>query len=1772
MLPHFPRLHKIKNPIPKKWRRAFAVVAVLAIIAGGPGAYLLLRHPAPAEAAWFNYNWGYRQVMTITNGSGSIQTNFQVKMTVSTSTLVSAGKMQSNCADIRITDNTGKVLPYWIETGTNACNTTTTAIWVKVPNIPTTASKIYLYYGSPSAQASQNGKQTFDFFDDFSESALDGSIWNNSGGTATIKAGELLITTGAIYTKNPILTSNQNELVEMRVKWATTQVNYAGMVLGDVNTIAAGNAATAKMSALATNGATIPNTAFAGDGTSATYNVVSIVNQFTPTANTYTFSGMGYDATSSATLHYYGNRVQTGAYTDTASFSPFLTLGYFPGSTAAAADITDMTVDFVLGRKYASTEPTLSAASEEVGAAAVGYWKFNEGSGQVVNDSSKTQNSGTLGANSSVASDDPTWTSDDLCVSSKCLKFDGSNDIVKIPANAAINPTESGAFTISGWFKTNAVGATQALINKQENTTNELVFGLTLNSSNQVTFNVIKQNVSGNSATSTQSLNTNQWYYLTGTYDGSNITLYVNGVLAAATTRSFSSSTQNVANITVGSYYNSTSYFNGFAGEIKYYPYARTAAQITTDMVTGQSVIGNSAQEGAALQQVLSNGLLDYYKMDEASWTVNCSTGSVLDSSGNGNNGKSCPTSTGPAGGDLGKFGNAGTFDGSNDYVSAAAGSFSPYVGSVSMWLTNTQDWNTLSAIQSPFSTAQDGSGDLMNIELTNTSEIKIQFWDGYSANFRSASPTTWPTANTWHHLVVTWNGSVDKPSNTQIYLDGVPLTMTSDVTIPTDAIGATLNIGGNNPIGDRYPWSGKIDEVRVYSRALTPSEVTQVYNFAPGPVAQYNLEESTGTTTNDTSGSNLPATLVNGPTWGVGKYGGGINFDGTNDYLSVADNTIIEPPNDMTLNLFVYQNLTATAQGHDVVYARKIHPSSPFQSYQVYQQSSDNKVCFLWYNSTPTGYTVCSNTALTNNTWYYLTAIKSGTSMYLYINGIDKSAGTVTATGSMYNSSGLLVFGDDSGANKAMNGTIDQITLYNYARSNKQIVEDMNAGHPVGGSPLGSQAIYWKLDELNSTTINNSGNGGPTYNGTASSASWLTNVICKVNGCLNFSSNSGVVNGGSPTIFDGLNTMTLSLWINPQTLTNNNSIISKFNGSSNAFQVRTTSTAGQLRIIISNAATDSSNYCLTSGQTLDTGYWQHIAIVYDGTAAASDRIKAYKNGVPFTCTMVGTIPTTILTSTANFTIGANSAGGGGAIGYYDEAKVYTAALTQDQVNIDYNQGKAVNYGIGTGIEANQLTDTAGNPPIGYWPMDDHTGASIVDTSGNGNTGTITAATFKPGKIGTALNFDGVSATVAVANESNFDFERTDSFTNSFWINPNVTRSGATNTYKVIAKRETTGANQGWEIMLNWDGTSQTHIRMNLLGNTGSGLYVQTSGTTDIPNNVWTHIETVYTGTSTAAGIKFYVNGVLETNTVQLDALGTNTILNNVPLQFGSLNGTSQYYPGALDDVKVYNYVRTPAQVAYDYNRGGPMGFWKFNECQGAVANDSSGNGFSGAISIGGSGTYTSTGTCGSGTSTEAWNAGTVGKINSALGFDGTNDTVNLGNNFNFSATQPFSASAWIKTTVNSGMTILSKQDSNSPYSGWNLQTGGGGYMYFQLVNSYCSAGNCLEVSYAADSHYYDGNWHLITSTYDGSGSGAGVALYIDGRKLSPLSGTGGTITSSPTNSISAQIGSRNNAQQFFNGLIDQPRIYNYSLSAAQVQRLYNQDFTAFYGPATGSP
>jgi len=169
-----------------------------------------LPHEVSAQS-WLG-GWEYRRAITISNSLTQELSEYQIKLVIDTASLISAGKLQSTCADLRFTDSDGvTLLNYWIESG---CNTSETVVWVRVPNIPASSSKtIYMYYGNPNAQPMSSGESTFIFFDDFTTLSSDWGLvptprTDRSNPSFSVVDGWLRLygsnVAGGVYYKNPI--------------------------------------------------------------------------------------------------------------------------------------------------------------------------------------------------------------------------------------------------------------------------------------------------------------------------------------------------------------------------------------------------------------------------------------------------------------------------------------------------------------------------------------------------------------------------------------------------------------------------------------------------------------------------------------------------------------------------------------------------------------------------------------------------------------------------------------------------------------------------------------------------------------------------------------------------------------------------------------------------------------------------------------------------------------------------------------------------------------------------------------------------------------------------------------------------------------------------------------------------------------------------------------------------------------------------------------------------------------------------------------------------------------------------------------------------------------------------------------------------------------------------------------------------------------------------------------------------------------------------------
>ena len=201
-----------------------------------------------------------------------------------------------------------------------------------------------------------------------------------------------------------------------------------------------------------------------------------------------------------------------------------------------------------------------------------------------------------------------------------------------------------------------------------------------------------------------------------------------------------------------------------------------------------------------------------------------------------------------------------------------------------------------------------------------------------------------------------------------------------------------------------------------------------------------------------------------------------------------------------------------------------------------------------------------------------------------------------------------------------------------------------------------------------------------------------------------------------------------------------------------------------------------------------------------------------------------------------------------------------------------------------------------------------------------------------------ALTIDGGLADGAtdIPNESDYDFERTSP--HSIFVN--MKTSAATVQY-IVSKVTTSGTRPGYDIGIN--STGQVFVD---IGDTGSGSNRIKKTTVSAYNDGTYHkLAYTYSGSSTAAGLKLYVDGALASTTTNNDN-AISTMLNDVQVGIGYRGNSILDFNGAIADVAIYNRELTADEITTLTNGGyvtsGLKGHWRFDENTGTRALDSS--------------------------------------------------------------------------------------------------------------------------------------------------------------------------------------------------------------------------------------
>jgi len=216
----------------------------------------------------------------------------------------------------------------------------------------------------------------------------------------------------------------------------------------------------------------------------------------------------------------------------------------------------------------------------------------------------------------------------------------------------------------------------------------------------------------------------------------------------------------------------------------------------------------SGASDASATFIRIIDGLVASWHFDEESGNV------AYDSSGNDNDG----TIYGATRVD-GKFGKALSFDGTDDYVDCGS-NINVDALSVECW-AKVEEWTTYNRLLQRAN--GDGKGFLLWLGTYNSFMFQVK---QYAPDI-SAKSEEFLAGDAWHHVVGIWDGNPDNQPKIYVNVNEYTNTYTNAAG---DGGGTVLEIGRRANADQNY-LKGIIDEVRIYNRALTPQEISDLYN-----------------------------------------------------------------------------------------------------------------------------------------------------------------------------------------------------------------------------------------------------------------------------------------------------------------------------------------------------------------------------------------------------------------------------------------------------------------------------------------------------------------------------------------------------------------------------------------------------------------------------------------------------------------------------------------------------------------------------------------------------------------------------------------------------------------------------------------------------------------------------------------------------------------------------------------------------------------------------
>ncbi|HKB06390.1 MAG TPA: LamG-like jellyroll fold domain-containing protein, partial [Gemmataceae bacterium] len=275
-----------------------------------------------------------------------------------------------------------------------------------------------------------------------------------------------------------------------------------------------------------------------------------------------------------------------------------------------------------------------------------------------------------------------------------------------------------------------------------------------------------------------------------------------------------------------------------------------------------------------------------------------------------------------------------------------------------------------------------------------------------------------------------------------QFLLDGQPLGA-EDTTAPYSVSwNTTATLNGSHTLTAR----ARDAAGNATTSAGVPVTVSNAA-AATGLVLALGFDEGTGSTTQDLSGTGNNGTLSNAAWTAAGRYGGSLSFNGTNAWVTVPHSTSLDLTTGMTLEAWVKPAVAMPAGAWTTVLFKE-RPSVD-GNYGLFGHMGEGRPG-LGFNTPAGDILTTAPTALAVGAWTHLAATFGAGTVTVYVNGV--AVATRTATGPITTSVAPLRVGGNSIFGEWFNGLIDEVRVYNRARSAAEITTDMNS--PIGDAP----------------------------------------------------------------------------------------------------------------------------------------------------------------------------------------------------------------------------------------------------------------------------------------------------------------------------------------------------------------------------------------------------------------------------------------------------------------------------------------------------------------------------------------------------------------------------------------------------------------------------------------------------------------------------------------------------------------------------------------------